>query len=68
MKLWRFLLFTFLGSLIWNGALILGGSALSGLIDRYDVYASWAVGGFIAMGVAWYVYRVATWKPASRKS
>lgn len=68
MKLWRFLLFTFLGSLIWNGALILGGSALSGLIDRYDVFASWAVGGFIAMGVAWYVYRVATWKPASRKS
>lgn len=68
MKLWRFLLFTFLGSLIWNGALILGGSALSELIDRYDVYASWAVGGFIALGITWYAYRVVTWKPASNKS
>ena len=68
MKLWRFLLFTFLGSLIWNGALILGGSALSGLIERYDTYASWAVGAFIGLGVAWYVYRVVTWKPSERSS
>jgi len=32
MKLWRFALFTFLGSLIWNGLLILGGRALAGVI------------------------------------
>ena len=64
MKLWRFLLFTFLGSLIWNGALIAGGGALSGLLDRYEGVASWAVGGFLAIGIAWYVYRLATWRPS----
>ena len=64
MKLWRFLLFTFLGSLIWNGALIAGGSALSGVITRYETYASWAVGLVIVAGIAWYLYRVVTWKPS----
>ena len=63
MKLWRFALFTFLGSLIWNGALIAGGGALSGFVERYDSAASWAVGGFLALGVAWYVYRLVTWRP-----
>lgn len=67
MKLWRFLLFTFLGSLIWNGALIAGGGALSGLIDRYEGVASWAVGGFLAAGIAWYVYRLVTWRPSEQR-
>ncbi|MBX7496072.1 DedA family protein [Qipengyuania sp. 6B39] len=64
MKLWRFLLFTFLGSLVWNGALILGGGALSGVIERYETYASWAIGAFIGLGIAWYVWRVVTWEPS----
>lgn len=68
MKLWRFLLFTFLGSLIWNGALIWGGSKLSGVISRYETYASWAVGAFIALGVAWYLYRVIKWKPSDENA
>nr|WP_247710674.1 DedA family protein [Qipengyuania aestuarii] len=68
MKLWRFLLFTFLGSLIWNGALIWGGSALSGVISQYETYASWAVGAFIALGIAWYVYRVIKWKPSEDRA
>ncbi len=63
MKLWRFLLFTFLGSLVWNAALIAGGGAVSGLLDRYENLASWAVGGFLAVGLAWYIYRVVTWEP-----
>ncbi|GMM94340.1 DedA family protein [Qipengyuania sp. MTN3-11] len=63
MKLWRFLLFTFLGSLIWNGALLFGGQMLAGLITEYEAAATWAVGGLIAVGVIWYVYRVVTWKP-----
>ena len=65
MRLWRFLLFTFLGSLIWNGALILGGGAVAGLVERYEAAASWVVGGFLILGVAWYAWRVATWKPQS---
>ena len=68
MKLWRFLLFTFLGSLVWNGALIWGGSKLSGVISRYETYASWAVGAFIALGVAWYLYRVIKWKPSDENA
>lgn len=62
MKMWRFLLFTFLGSLIWNGALIAGGSAISGLMARYETAAGWIVGAIIVGGIAWYLYRVATWQ------
>lgn len=65
MNLWRFCLFTFLGSLIWNGTLILGGHALSGLIARYEEVAGLLVGGTIAVGVVWYVRRVIRWKPVA---
>jgi membrane protein DedA with SNARE-associated domain len=65
MKLWRFALFTFLGSLIWNGLLILGGQALAGLIDRYEKIAGYAIVAIVVAGVAVYVYRVVTWKPVS---
>ncbi len=64
MKFWRFCLFTFAGSLLWNGALILGGRSLAGLIERYEVIASWIIGAGIAAGIGWYVYRVIVWKPA----
>lgn len=63
MKLWRFSLFTFLGSLIWNGLLILGGQALAGLIDRYETAAGYAIVAFVVLGVVVYVYRVVTWQP-----
>ncbi len=64
MSFWRFCLFTFLGSLIWNGALIWGGQALSGLIEQYEEIAGLMVVGMIGVGVVWYFYRVATWKSA----
>ncbi|MDZ4274566.1 MAG: DedA family protein [Erythrobacter sp.] len=63
MKLWRFALFTFLGSLIWNGLLILGGRALSGVIDRYESTAGYVIVAIVVLGVAYYIYRVVTWKP-----
>lgn len=63
MRFWRFCLFTFLGSLIWNGALILGGQALSGLIATYEEVAGFVVVGAVAVGIAWYVWRVIRWKP-----
>ncbi|MFN4241502.1 MAG: DedA family protein [Erythrobacter cryptus] len=63
MKLWRFCLFTFLGSLIWNGLLILGGQALAGLITRYEKLAGYVVMGIVLGGVLFYLYRVITWKP-----
>ena len=65
MKLWRFLLFTFLGSLVWNGLLIAGGQALSGYIAEYEHYAELAVLLFLGGGVAWYVCRFIAWQPES---
>jgi len=63
MKLWRFALFTFLGSLIWNGLLILGGRALAGVLDRYETLAGYGIVAVVLAGVLFYVYRVVTWKP-----
>lgn len=63
MTLWRFVLFTALGSATWNGVLIFGGKALAGIIDRYENVAGYAVVAVILAGVAVYLYRVATWKP-----
>jgi len=63
MKLWRFCLFTFLGSAIWNGILLFGGRALAPLVERFEAVAGWAVIAMVAAGVVFYVYRVATWKP-----
>ncbi len=63
MKLWRFCLFTFLGSGIWNAVLIFGGKALEPLIERFETVAGYGVVAFVLAGVAFYVYRVVTWKP-----
>lgn len=65
MKLWRFCLFTFLGSAIWNGVLLFGGQALAPLIARFETVAGWSVIGLVLAGIAFYIYRVVTWKPAS---
>ena len=67
MKLWRFALLTFGGSLIWNAALLFGGQMLAGFLTDYEVIASWVVGGAIALGIAWYAYRVVTWKPRAER-
>jgi membrane protein DedA with SNARE-associated domain len=59
----RFLLWTFLGSLIWNGALIGGGVLLDTHFRELDRYLGpVAIGSFVLAG-AFYLYRVVTWKP-----
>ncbi|MEE4537726.1 MAG: DedA family protein [Erythrobacter sp.] len=63
MKLWRFCLFTFLGSLVWNGALILGGRALSGFIAQYEEIVGLAIAAMVVLGIGYYIYRVVTWRP-----
>ena len=68
MKLWRFLLFTFLGSLVWNGVLIWGGRQMAGVITEYETIAGYVIGGFVLLGVGWYAYRVLTWKPRSERT
>ena len=63
MKLWHFCLFTFLGSGIWNAILIFGGKALEPLIERFEKFAGYGIAAFVLAGVAFYIYRVVTWKP-----
>jgi membrane protein DedA with SNARE-associated domain len=67
MKLWRFLLFTFLGAGLWNMLLVEGGRRLAPLIEEYETAASWAIAGFFALVFLAYVYRVITWKPRGKK-
>jgi membrane protein DedA with SNARE-associated domain len=67
MKAWRFVLFTTAGATVWNALLIEGGRRLAPYLDRYEHAASWAMGGLIAGIVAFYLYRVATWKPGPRE-
>ena len=63
MKLWRFLLFTFLGAGIWNTLLVEGGRRLAPLIERYENAAGWTIGGLFGLILVVYLYRVITWKP-----
>jgi membrane protein DedA with SNARE-associated domain len=65
MKLWRFVLFTALGSAIWNGVLIFGGKALEPLVDRFEKLAGYGVVAVVLLGVAVYLYRVVTWEPVA---
>ena len=63
MKLWKFLVFTFLGAGLWNMLLVEGGRRLAPLIERYENVAGWVIVGFFTLIIAFYVYRVITWKP-----
>lgn len=67
MSLWRFLLFTFAGSAIWNAILIEAGRRLAPLIEKYESWASWTIVGLVVLMIAWYIYRVITWKPREER-
>ena len=61
------MLFTTAGAAVWNALLIEGGRRLAPYLERYEHAASWAMGGLVAAIVAFYLYRVATWKPGLRE-
>lgn len=65
MKLWRFCLFTLLGSGIWNTVLIFGGKTAAPLVERFEKLAGYGVVAFVVAGVLFYIYRVVTWKPVA---
>ena len=63
MPLWKFTIATFIGSLIWNGALAAMGYWLGRRFHDIDAWlgiATWVVIGVMA---AAYIWRVATWTP-----
>lgn len=63
MPTWRFLLATFLGSIIWNGILAGAGFYLGSRYSELDRYVGPVGIGLTVLGLAYYLYRVATWKP-----
>lgn len=63
MSVWRFLAFTFAGAAIWNTLLIWGGTWLAGAIGQYEAAAQWVIAALVVLTLAWYLYRVITWKP-----
>lgn len=67
MPLWRFFLYTFAGSAIWNIILVEGGRRLAPLIERYEEIAGWSVVGFFGLMLVSYLYRVITWKPRHKR-
>jgi membrane protein DedA with SNARE-associated domain len=63
MKLGRFLAFTFIGSAAWNVLLIGGGHLLADAFGASQKAMGWAVLATAVVGVAFYLWRLATWKP-----
>ncbi|HZI98889.1 MAG TPA: DedA family protein [Actinomycetales bacterium] len=60
MPLWKFTLFTLVGSTVWNAGLVLGGYVLGSQfteIGRYSDYINWAVYALIAYLVVRFVVR-----------
>lgn len=61
---WRFVLWTTLGSGIWNAILIGAGYILRNEFGQFDEYYGWIAVVMMAAVVALYLYRVITWRPA----
>jgi membrane protein DedA with SNARE-associated domain len=67
MPLWRFLLWTFAGSLIWNTVLAGAGLYLGSRFRELEQYVGpVAIATIVLIAVA-YLYRVATWKPRAER-
>lgn len=63
MPLWRFLVWTFAGSTIWNAILAYAGLLLGSRFEVLDRYVGPAAAALTVMIVIGYVWRVVTWKP-----
>ncbi len=68
MPLGKFLVFTALGSAIWNAALIKGGQWLGTSFADAEKWLGWATIATFAGFTLWYIYRVFTWKPKADRS
>ncbi|MEH6434519.1 DedA family protein [Massilia sp. DD77] len=64
MPMAQFLLYSTIGSLIWTAILTGAGFLLESQYERVAEYVDPVSKGILALLVAWYVYRVITWKPA----
>lgn len=60
----RFLIWTLLGTGVWNSVLIGAGYILRNEFSQFDEYYGWVAVVMIAGVVGLYLYRVVTWRPA----
>jgi membrane protein DedA with SNARE-associated domain len=67
MPIGKFLIFTFLGSAIWNALLILGGRWLAPYVEQYEGAMTWVILGSVVLAIVAYLWRVVTWKPRERQ-
>ena len=65
MNVWRFLIFTFLGAGVWNVILILAGKWLAEWLEGRQDVIGWVIGGFVAVALIGYAWRLCTWEPRS---
>jgi membrane protein DedA with SNARE-associated domain len=63
MPLWKFFLWTFAGSAIWNTLLAYAGIVFDTRFERLHDYVGPASLALLALAVVGYAYRVATWRP-----
>jgi membrane protein DedA with SNARE-associated domain len=63
MKLGRFIVFTLIGTALWNVLLIAGGHMLAGAFAKSGQVLDWIIGGTAVLGLGYYAWRLATWKP-----
>lgn len=62
MKHWKFLAFTFVGSGVWNAALISGGHWLADSMESSQHWLSWGLIAIAGVATTGYIWRVLTWK------
>ncbi|WP_340587699.1 DedA family protein [Erythrobacter alti] len=67
MPKWKFLGFTFAGSLIWNALLIKGGEWLGHYLEDSQHIIGWIIVGLVALTVAGYLWRVFTFVPRAER-
>ncbi|MES2989065.1 MAG: DedA family protein [Pseudomonadota bacterium] len=65
MPFWTFVIYTTLGSLVWNLVLVGVGFWLGTNFDAIEHWIAPIVSGIIVVLVAAYLWRVSTWKPHS---
>lgn len=63
MPVWRFLIWTFAGSLIWNAILAAAGLYMGSRFADLDRYVGPLATAIIVLIVIGYLWRVITWKP-----
>lgn len=63
MPRWKFFVFTFAGSAIWNAVLAYAGVLLGNHFSKLDRYVGPAAIGLSVLIALGYLYRVVTWRP-----